>query len=474
LSLVSSIGFLLLAIVAVVALLVAAQRASRSFDAIAPDARAIVLCNEIDRLLQQHEALQALGNGEDIEHIEASIANTVSTLLTEMREHIGSEYERDVLDGLSADVAAYFAGHRAAEHASDTRAEVLQTLRPLADRVLASSARLRSINEDDLRRSEAMARASLHVATAVALAAVAAFAAGLLLLALSTRLLITTPIASAVRAMRAFRRGDGVLPLNDGPLREVQELTSGFSEMATSIARQRHDQLSFLAAVAHDLRDPLSAIKMLTRMLERDVGADGRDRLARLDAQINRLSRMVGDVLDAARIDAGEFVLVRADLDLREPVQSIVDLYAPTTSTHTLKLSVAAHPVIVNADRARVEQVVSNLISNAIKYSPAGDIEVSVVATDVDGACIAVTDHGIGIGPEDLERVFDPFRRTKQSAAMPGVGLGLSSVKKIVTAHGGRIDVTSSLGTGSTFTAWFPLAVAPSADMPSAQSGTSS
>jgi two-component system, OmpR family, sensor histidine kinase MtrB len=122
--------------------------------------------------------------------------------------------------------------------------------------------------------------------------------------------------------------------------------------------------------------------------------------------------------------------------------------------------------VVVCADPLRIDQVVSNLLSNAIKYSPdGGDIEV-LVETTAREAVISVRDQGVGIGAEEMPHVFAPFRRGKGSVEVaPGTGLGLSVVRRIVEAHGGRVQVESAIGRGSTFRVWLPL-VAPSEAAP--------
>jgi len=161
---------------------------------------------------------------------------------------------------------------------------------------------------------------------------------------------------------------------------------------------------------------------------------------------------MVGDFLDAARIESGHLELQLRRRDLRELAQEAVELYGASSRAHRLVYSPAETPVEVRCDAERIAQVLNNLVSNAIKYSPqGGDVRVSVTASKGD-AIVAVQDSGIGIAPEDQKHIFEPFRRTGASRdTAPGVGLGLSVAHQIIEAHGGRIDVESTLGVGSTF-----------------------
>src|SRR5690606_24506433 len=142
---------------------------------------------------------------------------------------------------------------------------------------------------------------------------------------------------------------------------------------------------------------------------------------------------------------AGSLALELRDVDLCELVRTVCDLFAPASEPHQIETTVPDEPVIVMADPMRLEQVLANLLSNALKYSAAGSPVGIVVALHPNEAEIAVTDRGIGISEEQLETLFEPFQPRGRAAetAAPGVGLGLSIVRRIVSAHGGRIDVES-------------------------------
>jgi len=176
--------------------------------------------------------------------------------------------------------------------------------------------------------------------------------------------------------------------------------------------------------------------------------------------QVHGLDRMIGDLLDTSRIEAGQLELRVKDCDLRAIAQASFDLFNSGSSEYQLKLSLPDDPVHVHCDPLRIEQVINNLLSNAIKYSPRGGrIEVALKRAN-DQALIWVSDEGVGIAREDLPYIFEPFRRTAASREeVPGVGLGLSVAQRIVRAHGGAIHVESQTGRGSTFRVHLPAEV---------------
>ncbi len=271
------------------------------------------------------------------------------------------------------------------------------------------------------------------------------------------------PVFTLSDAMERFGRGDSSARAPELGPAELREMALRFNQMASAIEHQRERQLAFLAGVAHDLRNPLAALKSSTALLRPGHPlSDERSHrvLALVDRQIDRLDRMIGDFLDAARIEAGQLEIQLAEHDLRTLVWTAVELFESASPAHRLVLSTPDEPVLVRCDPARIEQVLNNLISNAIKYSPGGGDVVVTVDTSGAFARIAVKDSGIGTAPEDQELIFQPFRRGRAlGPSLPGVGLGLFVARRIVEAHGGRIEVASALGQGSTFTVNLPLAV---------------
>jgi signal transduction histidine kinase len=243
--------------------------------------------------------------------------------------------------------------------------------------------------------------------------------------------------------------------------------------MASALATQREAQIAFLAGVAHDLRNPLSLLKMSADTLEPDGPLPPEPRLRllieRFRRQTTRLDRMIGDFLDMAKIEAGQLELAVEVHDARALVREVVDLF-DEAAHERIDVSVPAEPLPISCDRVRIEQVITNLVSNAIKYSPAATrIDVAAESRG-DELVLRVTDRGIGISKDDQTSIFEPFHRAGLSKeAVPGVGLGLSVVRRIVQAHRGRVEVDSAPGAGSTFRVYLPRrAAADQSQSPSA------
>jgi signal transduction histidine kinase len=264
-------------------------------------------------------------------------------------------------------------------------------------------------------------------------------------------------IQAAIRDFAAGRK-DRRAP-EHGP-QELKSIAKQFNEMAESLARQYDLQLSFLAAVAHDLRNPLGALKTSTSILsaDRKLPPETVSNIMSIIArQVNGLDRMIGDLLDQSRIEAGHLELRIQECDVRSVVQDAFDLFSAGSKSHPLKLDLPDQVVAARCDPLRIQQVLNNLISNAIKYSPAGT-SVDISLEEVDGEILLrVSDHGMGISEEELPFIFEPFRRTAASREeVPGVGLGLSVAQRIVRAHSGRIQVESEPGEGATFRVYLP------------------
>lgn len=215
----------------------------------------------------------------------------------------------------------------------------------------------------------------------------------------------------------------------------------------------------FIAAVTHELRQPLTTIVGYAQVLQRHLGTDlsEPDRRA-LDAIIEavwRMRRISTDLHDAARLGAGQFTLQPTPVDLVEVVREVMDAERVSAGRHQLALD-APERLPGRWDRERIAQVVAILIDNAVKYSPAGSEVRAVLRQEPDGVLLAVTDQGSGMSGDQQAQLFQPFTRVGETALV-GSGLGLFIAKGIVESHGGRITVQSEPGRGSTFTVRLPL-----------------
>ena len=175
--------------------------------------------------------------------------------------------------------------------------------------------------------------------------------------------------------------------------------------------------------------------------------------------QVNRMDRLVGDLLDIGRLDTGRLELRRRQLHLTALMDQIVSEAQASSDIHTVSLDAPEDPIVVHADEDRLTQAFQNLLSNAIKYSPdGGPIEI-VMTADNDSALVCIRDHGLGVRAEDLPLIFQRFQRMDAAKdAAGGLGLGLSITRAIVAGHGGRVWAESDgEGRGTTFWVKLPL-----------------
>jgi signal transduction histidine kinase/ActR/RegA family two-component response regulator len=227
-------------------------------------------------------------------------------------------------------------------------------------------------------------------------------------------------------------------------------------------ADRRKDE--FLAMLGHELRNPLAAIRNAHSVLDRLGTTDepaARQRQV-IDRQTRHLARMVDDLLDISRVTLGKIILQTQAVDLQEVVESCLRELgtAAQAERHQLALEVATEPVSVDGDPVRLEQIVSNLLHNAIKYTPPGGRITISVGQARGEALIRVSDSGVGIPPEMLPRIFDLFTQVESSIprSQGGLGLGLPLVRSLVELHGGRVSATSpGPGGGSELTVRLPL-----------------
>lgn len=283
------------------------------------------------------------------------------------------------------------------------------------------------------------------------------------LLAVWIRRSVLRPMLTLSTAMEHFRNRDLAVRSTAGGAAEIRGMTRQFNAMAEHIQREQGARLTHLAGVAHDLRNPLAALQMSSALVDADRPLPPEHQVRRAFAvvrrQVARLTRMVDDLLDATRVEAGQLTIELLEVDLRPVVRDVGELFERASELHSVRVELPDEPLVVRCDAQRIEQTLTNLVSNAIKYSPRGGVVRIVARREGDTAQISVSDQGGGIPAWDMDGIWEPFRRKGVSQeSISGVGLGLWTAQRIVHAHDGKITVESEVGLGSTFTIALPLA----------------
>ena len=279
---------------------------------------------------------------------------------------------------------------------------------------------------------------------------------------------IARPVSEAAEGAGRLAAGDLSIRLNQSGPGEVGELTRSFNEMAARL-EETHDELEdqnaqlreserlksdLVNTVSHELRTPLSGVLGFTKLLlSREFDAETRRHyLGIVDAQARRLSDLLDDFLDVRRIEEGRFERARELVDVATLLTEEAQLYSQQSPAHEVAVEIDHAPLAVIGNPDRLRQVIGNLISNAIKYSPQGGV-VEVSADQLNGSVrVQVRDQGMGIPLGQQPQIFTKFFRGDAAASgITGTGLGLAVSRDIVESHGGRIGFTSAEGEGTTF-----------------------
>jgi signal transduction histidine kinase len=271
---------------------------------------------------------------------------------------------------------------------------------------------------------------------------------------------VTKPLRVVRDAAKRIAAGDLSYRVPVYARDEIGELAQQFNEMAAALERDEQLRRTMMADIAHELRTPLAVIRGQVEALRDGVFELTPANLDPIYDQTLLLGRLVEDLRDLALAEAGRLPLERTAVALDRLVQRVVEAFQNQAHERqvTLTAEIAQQVPPVQADAQRLEQVLTNLLSNALRYTPPGGRVTVRCAADASWVTLAVEDTGVGIAPEDLPHVFDRFYRTDKtrSRAGGGTGLGLSIAKQIVEAHGGKITAQSTVGKGSTFTVYLP------------------
>jgi len=270
------------------------------------------------------------------------------------------------------------------------------------------------------------------------------------------------PIAAVTDTAQQISKTDDLsrrIPYHGPEHDEVGRLITAFNETLGRLEHLFASQQRFLADVSHELRTPLTVIKGNVDLM-RKIGSADEESLIGIEEEADRLTRLVGDLLLETQAESGKLPLYFAPVELDTLLLEVFkEMHFLTHDRIQLKLT-EIDQVLVNGDRDRLKQVLINLVSNAINYTPPGGEVYLSLGIVGDNARLIVRDTGPGIPNEDVPHIFERFYRAEKSRSrskVGGFGLGLSIAYWIVTNHGGRIEVNSAEGKGTTFCIWLPL-----------------
>lgn len=280
---------------------------------------------------------------------------------------------------------------------------------------------------------------------------------------------------SHFETIRVTKNGDFIpISLTVSPILNEEKTIIGASKIARDISEKvaAHEELEqlyrqvknlsdkkdeFIAMTTHELKTPITSLKGFLQLLQIHTGADGKGRLfvERSIRQVEKLAMLINDLVDFSKLQAGKLGMHFESFDMKVLVEDCLELYA-TSSTHPFRLNCSGS-LEVQADRLRIEQVVDNLVSNAIKYSPeGGSIDITLEGR-ADAVEVKIKDEGIGINDAVQHKLFSQFfRAVEPGYSIPGLGMGLYITKEIIERHGGSISVESVLGKGSVFSFVLP------------------
>ncbi|KYZ78180.1 hypothetical protein AXX12_01150 [Anaerosporomusa subterranea] len=306
-------------------------------------------------------------------------------------------------------------------------------------------------------------RAAQAVETLLIYALLSGMAASIVLGYFMSRSL-TRPIEDISRAAGSFAKGDFASRTTVTGDHEIGRLGEVFNSMADSLARIEQNRRDFLANITHEIRTPIAAIQAMAEALHDGVaGPELQNRyLETIVGQTRHMDKLVQELLDLAQLEAGELKIVKVKFELFEQLSHVCERFSPMLTEKNIRLEVVESKgeLLVAADPMRLEQVLNNLVANAVRHSPPDSVISIKADKGTTFATVSVVDHGEGITSEDLPHIWERFYRAEKSRSRigGGSGIGLAVTRQLVISMGGDIRVESTVGEGATFSFTLPLA----------------
>lgn len=271
---------------------------------------------------------------------------------------------------------------------------------------------------------------------------------------------LTRPLKQMTIAAQRVSEGSYHTRVNIHSKDEIGQLGAAFNQMSASIQKEDERRKEFLANVSHELRTPISYVKGYSEALTSGMikAEDSQKYLHLIQREAGRMERLVGDIFDLAKMESDEFKLVFFPLVLSQVIEDSVEKYSLVMSEKGLTLHLELDPdIIINGDEGRLEQVLSNLMDNSIRYTKEGGITIKLEKHQ-KGCLLQLLDSGCGIPKEDLINLTQRFYRVNKgrTRADGGTGLGLAITEKIVHLHGGELEIESELGKGTCVKVFLP------------------
>lgn len=439
----------------------------RISDLLDVDARKLVAAGESIRLAEdvksrllvhnRNSFLYALQNDPvRLEGRRAQRAQVTGLLIT-IDQLVNSPEEEAVLADVNRKISTYFEKRRDVGTLGVPPVEQYTRISQDVDEALSGIDALIEVNRKQMQ--DLLATIERQNMVAKSIAGLLLLLGGLVLLFIIIGIVfsVARPLTSLAALIAKYAAGDSSARSDVKGLQEIRVIASNFNFMANRLEERRQEQLRFIASIAHDLRNPLQSMSAASAMLAIKCVAEDQELASIVSRQVKHLDRLVGDLLDTSRIESGQLELELGDQDIGSLIRDSVELYRASSELHNFRIEIADEPIMCRCDGRRIAQVINNLVSNAVKYSPNGGIVKVKAWKKDDELAISVADQGIGIAPQDLDTIFKPFSRAKATkGTIPGIGLGLSASRRIVEAHGGRLQAESTPGKGSVFYVFLP------------------